>query len=311
MNVTRPHKAENAELDALRFPAFVFPKVDGVRGLYITRKFTGRSLKPFKNSNITEVFSHPLLAGLDGELAVGDIRNPNQDLCRNTTSLVNTHSHNTFGQLPDWYVFDLVDETTAQLPFATRWATLNKYVESIKASNPGAFDFLKVMPEASLVHTADEVIAWHRYFLSMGYEGTIIRRTDAPHKNGRSTVRESFFMRLKEFVTEEAIIVSFSEAQANMNDAVQNELGLSSRSSHKANKFGKGAIGSLELLRDNGERILCGPGRLTAEEKVEFFHNPHKILGKVVTFSYMPYGTYKKPRFPQFENFRADEDMSL
>jgi len=306
--ILKPQKAANAVLESLRFPAICQPKIDGCRGLFITNKFTGRSLKPFKNQNITDAYSHPLLAGFDGELAYGDIHNPNRDLCRNTTGLVNSLRYNTNGDIPDLYVFDYLTEETAYLPYLDRF-NLAKAMVTELTTNSHEFNYLKIVPRSVIVTCIEDVEQMHQLYLSLGFEGTIVRWTAAPHKNGRSTVRESYFMRIKDFETEEAEVVDFSEAQENLNPVICNALGQTERSTAKAGKLGKGMIGNLTVRRASGEEILIGPGKLSHEERQHYFENPSKILGGVVTFSFMPYGSFNKPRFALFENFRAEEDL--
>jgi DNA ligase-1 len=116
-------------------------------------------------------------------------------------------------------------------------------------------------------------------------------------------------MRIKDFETEEAEVVDFSEAQENLNPVICNALGQTERSTSKAGKLGKGMIGNLTVRRASGEEILIGPGKLSHNERQHYFENPSHILGKTVTFSYFPYGSFNKPRFALFENFRAEEDL--
>lgn len=309
MTQFKPHKAENADLASLRFPAICLPKVDGVRGCYLTSQFTGRTLKAFKNRNVTDFYSHPLLRGFDGELAHGEITNPNQDLCRNTTGLVNSLGYNTDGSIPDLYVFDYVTEHTKNMPYSSRWELAKGMVDEIISTHREFSLHLKIMPAEKIVNSIEEVEAYHLEMLQLGFEGTIVRYLSAPHKNGRCTVKESYFMRIKEFATEEGKIVGYSEAQENRNAAVRNKLGYIERSSHQENKIGKGMIGSLTILRPNGDEITVGPGKLTHKERLEWFENPQLFMGKTATYKFMPYGTFNKPRFALFENLRADEDL--
>jgi hypothetical protein len=73
-------------VNALRFPLFASPKVDGVRGLIIEGVLRSRSMKTFPNAHVQAMFSNDLLNGLDGELIVGA---PNaKDVYRVTQSAV-------------------------------------------------------------------------------------------------------------------------------------------------------------------------------------------------------------------------------
>jgi DNA ligase-1 len=307
MQVTKPQKAENADLVKLQFPALALPKIDGVRGLFITSQFTGRTLKAFKNQNITDAYSHPALAGFDGELCHGSIYNPNQDLCRNTTGLVNSLRYNTAGEIPNLYVFDYLTRETADLPYADRWILANRMVDQL--TEDGQFSYLRKIPHTALVNSLEEVETIHAEYLASGFEGTVLRKLTAPHKNGRCTVNEGNYMRIKDFTSEEGVVIDFSEAQANLNPVIINALGHTERSTSKVGKTGNGMVGSIVVERNSGELVVLGPGRLSHEERIDFWENPQKLLGKTVTFKYMPYGSFNKPRFAMFENFRATEDM--
>lgn len=305
MLVTKPQKAENADLDKVRFPVICQPKLDGCRGIYITGQFTGRSLKPFGNRYMTEKFSHPALFGLDGEIAYGKITD--QDLCRKTTSYCSSHS--TYATaLPDFYVFDLLTEETAGMPYIDRWRLLQERVAVLKIQFP-EFTFLRPMPGAQIVDSLDEVLMFHTQSIANGFEGTIIRYINGSHKNGRSTTTEGSYLRLKEFASEEATIVAFECALTNNNPQVINALGLSERSTRQLNMVSKGMVGSLVLQRANGDIVKCGPGRMSHEERILYFEEPYNLIGRLITFSFFPHGEYKAPRFPTFEGFRADADL--
>lgn len=309
MKVIRPHKAENAIITDLRFPAIVLPKIDGVRGLKISQYFTGRTLKTFRNSYVTDQFSDPMLHGLDGELCFGDYTAP--DLCRKTTSYLNSYASNTSNVLPDWYVFDFIAEEVAHLVYKKRYEMLRLYVNNLKEKNPEQYHFLRLIPDDLIFecYNTEEVEAAHSLYISAGFEGTIIRYNNAPHKNGRSTVSEGAYMRIKDFIYEEATVIAIEEAETNYNTAERNALGYIERSSAKDGKAGNGMIGSLVVRRADGSICNVGPGKLTHTERADYFESPFRIIGKVITFKHMKYGSKDKPRFATFENFRLAEDM--
>lgn len=307
MSVIRPHKAETADLEKLTFPAIAQAKIDGVRGIKILPSFTSRELKPFRNQTLTHVLSNPLLTGMDGELCIGEITNPYGELCRRTTSFVNSYWTQPLPDNFTWNVFDYITPETYFMSYDKRLAILHEVVHKVKQEAQGKLDFLRVVNWA-VVHSLEEFLETHAFLLEQGYEGTIYRKPSAPHKNGRSTVNQSYFMRLKDFADEEGTIIGFNEAQENLNSAEINPLGYTERSSAKAGKIGKGMIGSIIVRTAEGEEVLCGPGSLTHEERIQYFHEPFNFIGRTCTFLFMPYGQYKKRRFPRFKCFRAEED---
>jgi len=302
----KPHKAADAVLEKLRFPAIVSCKIDGVRGCFLNNNFTARTLKQYRNKRMTEAFSNPLLQGFDGELALGEPNNP--ALCRTTTSYVNSFSYNTEeGLLPDWYIFDWVTPETRNMPYSNRIALAKQHIMNLKLEDPRKFAFLKTLPEEVICNNIQQVEEAHTRFMLLGYEGTVVRWANAPHKDGRSTVNQSWFMRIKDTKSEEATIIDFVEAQENLNRAQKNALGLTERSTHKGNKIGKGMVGALVVKLADGSIEQIGPGQMTHEERYKYFEQPNDLIGRTCTFKSMAYGEHKKLRQARFVEFR-DED---
>lgn len=305
MIITRPQKAETASLDSLRFPAIVLPKIDGVRGMNLIGHFTGRTLKPFRNKSL-EVFSNPLFYGLDGELAHGKLTDPN--LCSKTTSWTNSYHHKVSPELPSWNVFDFLTSDTAHLPYLKRWELLQAYVKELNTRYPGLY-FLNTVPGGFLAESPEEVQQAHLYFVSLGYEGTIIRYALGMHKNGRSTVREGYYLRIKDFLTETAVITGITEAQENFNFAETNLLGYTERSSSKEFKSGNGMIGALLVKFPDGREAKIGAGSMSHAERIEYYNEPEKLIGRWCKCKHMPHGAKDKLRFGQFAGFRQEEDL--
>jgi DNA ligase-1 len=305
MQVTKPQKAVNAEMSHIRFPCIVFPKIDGVRGIRILPHFTGRTLKPFANWWLTDTLSNPVLHGLDGELANGSVTS--SSLCRDTTSYCNSFAQKTSSVIPAWYIFDYITPETAHLPYHSRWELAQKLVQKL-TKDTDAFYFLKLVPHATICNTLEEVEACHQDFISQGFEGTVGRDFFRPHKNGRATTRENGFWRIKDFVSDEGVIIGYEEGQTNLNPAIINELGYTERSSHQDNKIPNGMIGNLKIWYKGREETIS-TGSMTHAERTLYFNDPSLILNKICTFTHMPYGAKDKLRFAQFANFRCDPDL--
>ena len=305
MQVTKPQKAVNAEMSHIRFPCIVFPKIDGVRGIRILPHFTGRTLKPFANWWLTDTLSNPALHGLDGELANGPVTS--SSLCRDTTSYCNSHAQKTSSVIPAWYIFDYITPEAAHLPYHSRWELAQKLVQKL-TKDTDAFYFLKLVPHATICNTLEEVEACHQDFISQGFEGTVGRDFFMPHKNGRATTRENGFWRIKDFVSDEGVIIGYEEGQTNLNPAIINELGYTERSSHQDNKIPNGMVGNLKIWYKGREETIS-TGSMTHAERTLYFNDPSLILNKICTFTHMPYGAKDKLRFAQFANFRCDPDL--
>lgn len=319
MSKMKPHLACDVDLTKLKFPVIVMPKIDGVRGINLSGKITGRSLKEFKNPWVTQRFSEPWMQGIDGELALGDEASPT--LCADTTGFVNRKTAKAGKPVEDeslvWWAFDYLHESVIHLPYIQRVNWLSWLICANSESTNVR------VPPWQIVESLFDLYESEEVYLKMGYEGIIIRDPNGMHKDGRCTVKEAAYMRLKRFVDFEGEIVDILEAQENQNEAKINELGHTERSSHKENKVAKGMAGTivLRLLSDvkdtQGNVVLqkhstidVGPGNLKHNERIEMWGNKHSYIGQVGKAKMFPKGIQDKPRFPTFISVRAKEDMS-
>jgi DNA ligase-1 len=159
------------------------------------------------------------------------------------------------------------------------------------------------------VNREDTILSWEESYLTAGYEGVMLRHPGGPYKQGRSTAKEAWLLKVKRFVDAEARVIGFSEAQHNANEAKRNELGQLERSSHKAGKVGKQTLGAL-TVKDlkTGVEFDIGTG-FTADQRQVFWTTGDNLIGKVVKYKSQPTGVKDKPRFPVFLGFRGNVDM--
>ena len=309
--MTKPQLCCDVDKDKLAFPVLVSTKIDGVRGLVNEEgRLVARSGKKFKNKLNTKFFSHPDLAGFDGELVCGS---PNDlDLCSNTTSAMNTVEGQTECNL---HVFDFMIDG---VDFKDRLKLLEVKVKLLLFRQPQYEGRVTIVPHAT-VGTWEEVVDLQGCFLGFGYEGSILRKPDGVYKHGRCTAKEANYMRLKEFGDAEIMVTGVEEGQTNNNELTRGEHGQAERSTHKAGMVGNGQVGSIygTLLEDfklsgdkwleAGTEIKVGAGKVTHNDRRLYWENPHHILGKVVKFQH--FGGKEKPRFPTFQCFRMEEDL--
>lgn len=300
----KPMLAKDWVREKLLFPVLLQPKIDGVRAINNEGRFTGRSLKPFGNRFITEMFSQEFLHGLDGEVTVGDVTA--SDVCRKTTSAVSTID----GQ-PQimWNLFDYFGGGAEKEKYSFRYEMLKDRVQGIVRQYPGSENFLQVVDsyEINNMRDLDDVVAT---FLEQGYEGAIIRSPFAPYKYGRSTLKEQGLLRIKLFEDAEAKVIELTEAMSNENEATINALGYIERSSHQANKVPKGMLGNMKCVDlETGEYITVGPGNMTHEERKLYWERQDLLVGKTIKYKFFPKGIKDKPRFPTFLGFRDAADL--
>ena len=302
MSKLKPMKASDVkDVDALQYPLEVLTKYDGVYALVHEGKLLGRSLKPFKNTYITELLSDPKFEGFVGELCETQESTSlaREDLCRNTTSCVNTIDKEWEFE---WKLFDYIHPDVIHLGYTERIEALYKRIGYISCP----MDISVV--ESSAATCGADVVDMYEESLKLGYEGIILRKPDGKWKNGRSTLKEQFLLRMKPQSDAEAVVVGVVEALENNNLAIINELGYTERSSHQENKTGKGMLGSFLCIDiASGKDITVSAGKLTHGERVEYFNNPP--IHQVVKYRSMTYGVKEAPRFARFYSFRAVEDL--
>ncbi len=294
---TKPFKACDADLDLITYPIMVFPKIDGVRGLNRNGVFLGRSLKAHKSLYLQDVLSGMKYSGLDGELSCGAVTS--QSLCRDTTSATGTIK----GSFDfDYNCFDLLDDETIGLTYRNRYSILKAKVAALPI-------FVKVIDFEWANNKAD-VLALYDYAIAQGYEGVVLRDPNAMHKNGRSTPKQSGYLRIKPCGDAEGIFHHFDEAMHNGNEAKINALGETERSSHKENKFGLGMIGALWLTPiGGGEPFKVGPGTMTHLERRHLFRHPSELDGRIIKFKFFDHGAKDAYRHARFFAFRNESDM--
>lgn len=314
----KPNLACDVDLDKLKFPVMVLPKVDGVRGLNVDGHLYARSMKQHANLYTTKFYSLGLLNGLDGEFAAQAPTHP--DLCRLTTSALSTIREEPY---LIWHLFDYVTPVTIHMKYVDRYAELLKYVKTIEQANPDVYPHLVVIP-AYWCTSMEEYIDVREKILAQGYEGTIVRDPNGKYKQGRSTVREGGYLRDKPFVHDtECELVEFVEGQTNNNEAKVNELGMQYRSTEKAGMIPNGMVGSLTgrilqdvyhprtgiVLFEKGDIITVGPGEMKHDERKQCWENRHDYIGKPFKFKFFPHGIKDKVRFPTFVCWRDKVDL--
>lgn len=293
----RPMLAAKAEMDQVRYPAIASPKVDGIRCVSFGGVPYSRKLKPIPNLFVQKVFAAhaELLEGLDGELIVGNSNDP--DLFRNSTSaLMSEHGEPDFR----FCVFDVVGDG----PYEARLRNHTVRIECLNLPWLRTFD-------STVVYSAEDLMVEMRRNLEQGYEGTMLRCPDAPYKRNRSTAREGYLLKVKEFEDSEAEIIGFEEQMHNGNAATVDELGLTKRSTHKANKTGKGTLGKLRVRgigAFEGIEFAIGSGFDHAEAQ-SIWDNQESWLGKIVKYRYFAGGVKDKPRFPVYLGVRHPDDF--
>lgn len=292
----------------IQWPVIALPKIDGVRGLNMEGVLTGRSLKRHANVHTTELFSIDAFIGFDGELAAGGATDP--DLCRKTSSALSTIK----GEPEiDWWLFDFVTPETVTLGYNSRMSLLQDRLTTLHSVCPQRLRKLMTrirMVEGRVCHTLQQLYEWEEYWVGLGYEGVIIRDPDGAHKQGRSTVREGGYLRIKRFTDGEVVVTRIEEGERNTNPAQTNELGLQYRTTHKDNMVPNGLVGTL-YGRDlkTGAEVKISPGKMPHKERKFYFENPDQLIGKIAKYKHFDKGVKDALRFATYQGLRSETDM--
>lgn len=284
----KPLLASKVDLDKVRYPVLVSPKLDGIRAVSLAGGIFSRQLKPIPNRHVQQWALDCLPVGLDGEIMTYEDQTP--DKFEVVQSKVMSHA----GE-PDFRfcVFDCFLEPDA--PFDERLE---------KARTLSRLDD-RIVP---VVHTtADDHVSLGIYeenYVRLGYEGLMLRDPKGRYKYGRSSVNEGILLKMKRFDDAEGVVININELLVNENEAEKDELGHTKRSSKAEGKRPGNTMGSMSLRWGDVE-FEVGTG-FDAATREAIWRDRDSFIGKKVTFKYQGTGANGRPRFPVFLGFRRD-----
>lgn len=286
------------DLDAIIFPVFASIKLDGVRATVQGGQLLSRTLKPIPNRAVQALFSR-LPEGLDGELLFGDPAAP--DCYRNTVSIVMSEDKPATG-----ITFHIFDRRSV-MPFGQRFIQVRQMCEGYIHEIP------VTAHRHQMLFNRAQLDVFEAAAVSAGHEGIMLRKPDGPYKEGRSTAREGYLLKVKRFADSEAIVLGVTEKMHNGNEAKTNELGRTARSTHKAGLVGTGTLGAL-CVRDvkTGVEFEIGTGFTDTERHniwQSWCYGVLSPIGQLAKYKYFALGSKDKPRFPVFLGWRDKRDV--
>lgn len=314
----RPQRARDTTEEELEkliqqyITLYVMIKYDGVRCNVRDGVVMGKSMLPITNRYIQELYGHPKYNGLEFEIIVVDSDGKYNPVtcCAETVSFTNS----------EYAVRDhlcvLIDHSfNSELAFDMRFEDLERFAR---------YHDNFILPEIEVVNEVSEILAFESKALAKDHEGIIVRNPFLKYKEGVSS-KEGELLRLKRYISEEAIIVEVGVAYTNNNDVEINALGYAERSSMLAGKVAKEEVGkffcklvkdvydpwSRRLLFKAGSFCIVAPGNMTKEEKIELYKIKDQLKGRMISFKSFPKGTKDKPRFATFQHFVPDFDQPL
>jgi DNA ligase-1 len=308
-------KPKGWEPKKVRFPVWLFAKVDGVRMYNPEGIALARTQKKHRNAYVTNQFSNAMYIGFDGEVAAE--RDTHPDLCRITSSAMSRAEGEPYVL---WHIFDFVTEDTHALPYHLRYDHANARIKQLQSHGQGMH--LRLMPYV-VCNNLEEVEAAHAANLKAGYEGSCLWDPSVVHKQGDSSPTHRGCVRIKDFIHGEARILEVIEGETNGNEAQENELGRTFRTTHQENMTPNGMLGAFkmqqleDLFDENTKKLLiakdeifmCSPGSLDHNGRRHALANPQLYLNQIGKYKFFPKGIKDKPRFPQFDSVRSAEDL--
>lgn len=289
--ITRPMLAATVEdINSLRYPLLVTPKIDGIRCLLINGVALSRTFKPIPNRYVQEYLSSCyrdyVIHDVDGELIVG------KNFQETSSGIMSEDGEPDFQYL----IFDWFGHT--EMEYWKRVAMLSH------PCKPARIEFL--LP--AKVNTPKELADYTTTLVASGYEGAMLRNPDGPYKCGRSTLREGYLMKLKPFSDSEAFVIGFIEKMHNAGRLKEDNFGLAKRSHRKDDMMPEDTLGAL-IVRDEhtGVEFNIGTG-FDDRMRKEIWSNQHKYLGQRLTYKYQKHGMKDKPRSPVFLRWRTNNE---
>lgn len=293
----KPMLAVKADLDKLEYPVYGSYKLDGIRVIIIDGVVMSRNAKPIPNVHVQKLLGKKKYNWLDGELIVGDDTAP--DVFQVTTSGVMTQAGKPDVKL---YVFDRYDDGAISVPYHERWAGVCRDFQDDKNI---------VLVDQHHLHNIDQLNAFEERAVGLGFEGIMLRSPSGKYKQGRSTMREGYLLKVKRFEDDEAKLLGMEELMTNNNEQTIDALGRKVRSQKKGGLVPAGKLGSLIVHHKVFGDFKIGSG-FTEEQRVnlwqQYQHNRNDFIGQLVKFKYQPSGVKDKPRFPVFLGFRNKID---
>ena len=265
--------------DKADYPAFIQPKLDGVRCLFTAKGAFSRANNRFMNVEHIEQALKPFFAKnptaiLDGELYNHGLKDDFEKIISLVKKKKPTNDDRLeAAELVEYHVYDIASMTIA--PYNLRLNYLNSDVF-------GGFNTWPIMKvETKVALDFDDALKMHNKNLKLGYEGSIYRTFEGKYKGTRSWD----LMKFKDFHDDEATIIGY-------------ELGKGKR---------EGTLGKFIMQDDEGVEFGCPPGKgYDYKDLANMLNNITDYIGERATFTYFQRtqaGSYRHPHYKCLRNY--------
>ena len=267
--------------DKADYPAYIQPKLDGVRCLFTKDGAFSRAGNQFMNvkhieHDLKPVFNRYPNLILDGELYNHGLKDDFSKIISLVKKKKPTNEQRYEAELlVQYHMYDI-----ASYPHATyewRMHFINTLTDSAMVRTSDCLRIIKT--EVAL--DFDNALHKHQKYLKQGYEGSIYRSMTGQYKGTRSWD----LMKFKDFHDAEATIINY-------------EVGKGKR---------EGTLGKFIMEDEDGNVFGCPPGKgYDYEGMAKLLENIHDYIGQVATFTYFQRtqaGSYRHPLFKCLRNY--------
>jgi len=268
--------------DKADYPAFIQPKLDGVRCLFSIKGAFSRAGNQFMNVDHIEQALKPFFASnptavLDGELYNHGLKDDFEKIISLVRKKKPTDVDKAEAkELVQYHIYDVASMTFAN--YSTRLNYINSLTSKKWVLSMG-YILRKVDTQVAL--DFDEAVKMHKKNLKLGYEGSIYRSFEGKYKGTRSWN----LMKFKDFHDAEATIINY-------------EVGKGKR---------EGTLGKFIMEDEDGNVFGCPPGKgYDYDAMADLLENIHDYIGQVATFTYFQRtqaGSYRHPLFKCLRNY--------
>lgn len=263
------------------YPAFVQPKLDGVRALAFWDggrvEIMSRSGKSWRDIGTVEHIAAALESILPEERIFDGEIYAHGETFQQTTRLVKKYRAGESEKLL-FHVYDVIDRDALDRPFSERYATGLRWLEGVlEPTQP-----LEVV-RTELVDSHEEVYERQRAYVEEGFEGAILRTATGVYQYG---ARSFDLLKVKSFLDAEYEIVGHKDG---------------------VGKFA-GAIIWVCRMPDGKTFDVVPVGSM--EERRQWFSEAASHYGRLLNVRYFETSEEGVPRFPVGAGIRAPEDLS-
>ena len=264
--------------DKADYPAFIQPKLDGVRCLFTAKGAVSRANNQFMNVQHIEQALKPFFAKnptaiLDGELYNHGLKDDFEKIISLVKKKKPTDADRAeAAELVQYHMYDVASMTIAT------YVDRNLFLLAEPSFRNSS---ILEVTSTRLATDFDDAQRFHAKNLKLGYEGSIYRTPSGKYKGTRSWD----LMKFKDFHDAEATIVGY-------------EIGKGKR---------EGTLGKFLMQDDDGNKFGCPPGKgYNYKDLANMLENIHDYIGQYATFTYFERtkaGSYRHPHYKAIRNY--------